>query len=51
MEDNVVAHCSIDFLFLSGHNVEMSLNLLLQSSHALLEQVAECQIMGMFAAP
>lgn len=54
MEDYLVAHCNIDFLFvLSGHNIEVSLNLLLllQSSHALLAQVAKCQIMGMFAAP
>lgn len=54
MEEYLVAHCNIDFLFvLSGHNIEVSLNLLLllQSSHALLAQVAKCQIMGMFAAP
>lgn len=40
-------------LLLSCHSVEMgsSVNLLLQSGQALLEQVAECQIMGMFAAP
>lgn len=34
MEDYLVAHCNIDLLFvLSGHNIEMSLKLLLQSGY------------------
>lgn len=50
-EDYLVAHCNTDVLFVLCYNIEMSLNLLLQSSRAPLEQVAEYQIMGMFAAP
>lgn len=56
----LVAHCPLTDFFLSFFVMLQetgmrkrgsSVKLLLQSSQALLEQVAECQIMGMFAAP